>query len=99
MIKNTIKYTKYKMNIILMIICLGTISFLLLSCLIILGVKLYESDIMSFFNNNRNMIVPVRNVIVPIGNVKPKKEIEMILIKKYVVVQSPEQQFSIGIEV
>jgi len=81
------------MNIILMIICLGTISFLLLSCLIILGVKLYESDIMSFFKDDN------RSVIVPIGNIKPKKEIEMISIKKYVVVQSPEQQFSIGIEV
>ena len=88
------------MNNILLIICLGTISFLSLSCLIILYVRLYESDIMSFFNNNnRNMIVPVRNVIVPIGNVKSKKEIELTPMKKYVVIQSPDQHFSIGIEV
>ena len=87
------------MNIILLIICLGTVSFLSMSCLIILCVKYnYYTDIMLFFSdNNRNVIVPMRNM--QNITVKPKKEIELTPMKKYVVIQSPDQQFSIGIEV
>ena len=82
------------MNIIVLIICYYIIF------VIILSVKLYESNIMSFFSgNNRNVIVPVRNIIVPIENAQLKKEIELTPMKKYVIIQSPDQHFSIGIEV
>ena len=86
------------MNIILFIICLGTISFLSMSCLIILCVKYnYYTDIMLFFSDNDRNVVPMRNI--HNITVKPKKEIELTPMKKYVVIQSPDQQFSIGIEV
>lgn len=71
-----------------------------MSCLIMLCVKYnYYTNIILFFTeyNNRNAILPIRNISnIP---VKTKKDIELTPMKKYVVIQSPDQQFSIGIEV
>ena len=70
-----------------------------MSCIIILYVKhKYYTDIILFFiEDNRDNILPIRNITNI--NVRPKKEVELTHMKKYVVVQSPDQQFSIGIEI
>ena len=88
------------MNIYLLAICLGILSSLSMFCIIILCVKhKYYKDIILFFieDNNRDNILPIRNI--SNINVRPKKEVELIPMNKYVVVQSPDQKFSIGIEV
>lgn len=87
------------MNILILVICMGFITSLFMICLIMICLKYnYYTDIILFFDgNNRNIIVPRRNISNVITT--PKKEIELIPMKKYVVIQSPYQQFSIGIEV
>jgi hypothetical protein len=91
------------MNIFLLAICLGILSSLSMFCIIILCVKhKYYTDIILFFieddrDNNRDNILPIRNITNI--NVRPKKEVELTHMKKYVVVQSPDQQFSIGVEI
>ena len=88
------------MNIFILAICMGIISSLSMSCLLILCVKHnYYTDIILFFteDNNTNDILPIRNTSNPVR--RPKKEIELTPMKKYVVIQSPDQHFSIGIEV
>ena len=89
------------MNNIILAICMGTISSLCVFCLIMLCVEYnYYTDIILFLTeNNRNVIAPLPRRNMSNINVKSKKEIELIPIKKYVVVQSPDQQFSIGVEV
>ena len=88
------------MNIFLLATCLRMLLSLSMSCIVILCIKYnYYTDIILFFmGNNRNNILPVRNVS-NITSVRLKKEIEMIYMNKYVVIQSPDQQISIGIEV
>ena len=89
------------MNIIIILaICMGTSS-LSMFCLIMLCIKYnYYTDIILFLTeNNRNVIAPPPRRNMSTINVKPKKEIELIPIKKYVVIQSPDQQFSIGVEI
>ena len=79
---------------------MGIISSLSMSCLLILCVKHnYYTDIILFFteDNNRNDILPIRNISNSVR--KPKKEIELTPMRKYVVIQSPDQHVSIGIEV
>ena len=60
------------------------------------------NDIYRYITNttySSNVIRPIRrNMHITTYN-QPKKEIELIPIKKYVVIQSPDQQFSIGVEV
>ena len=88
------------MNIFILAICMGIISSLFMFCILILCVKYnYYTDIILFFteDNNTNDILPIRNTSNPVR--RPKKEIELTPMKKYVVIQSPDQHFSIGIEV
>ena len=86
------------MNISILAICLGIIFSLCITYIIFLFVKYnYYKDIILFFNgNNSNTITPISNI----SNITThKKEIELTPMKKYIVIQSPNQQFSIGIEV
>ena len=83
------------MIIFIIAISMGILLSLFTACIILLYIQTYYSYIYS--RNNRNNILPIRNI--SSVAVKPKKEIELIPMKKYVVIQNPDQQFSIGVGV
>ena len=93
-------------KIIILVICLtiislGSMVYLIYFCI---SNNLY-TDIYNFVNNittSNNMILPEENYqrYMPTryqNNIK--KEIELVPMKNYVVIQSPEQHFSIGFEI
>jgi len=83
------------MYIIIIAISMGLLLSLLMACLILLCVQYnyYQGNLLNGRNNQN--ILPIRNI--PNVTVKPKKEIELIPMKKYVFIQNPDQQISIGI--
>lgn len=86
------------MIIFIIAISLGILLSLFTACIILIYIQTYYSYFYSRNNrNNRNNILPIRNI--SSVTVKPKKEIELIPMKKYVVIQNPDQQFSIGVGV
>jgi len=80
------------MIVFIIAISMGILLSLFTACIILLYIQTYYSYIYS--RNNRNNILPISSVAV-----KPKKEIELIPMKKYIVIQNPDQQFSIGVGV
>tara|TARA_Y200000002_G_C22552539_1_gene608864 strand:+ start:693 stop:989 length:297 start_codon:yes stop_codon:yes gene_type:complete len=90
-------------KLVILVICI-TLSSILMSiylAYVCISNNLYN-DIYRYITNttySSNVIRPIRrNMHITTYN-QPKKEIELIPIKKYVVIQSPDQQFSIGVEV